>query len=87
MRVRVRVSPNASSNKIIFSQDEPIAIRLKSLPVEGRANEELIRFLSKRLSIPQKNFSIIQGKSSKNKLLAIEGLQPEDFWRKIFQEE
>lgn len=86
MRVAIRVSPNASMNQVVFSEKEPISIRLKSAPVDGKANQELIRFLSKRLSIPQKNFTIIQGKSSKNKLLGIEGLSEDVFWQRIFQE-
>lgn len=86
MRVAIRVSPNASMNQVVFSETEPIPIRLKSAPVDGKANQELIRFLSKRLSIPQKNFIIIQGKSSKNKLLEIEGLSEEVFRQRIFQE-
>lgn len=50
---------------------ETIKIRIKAVPEKGKANEELIRFLSKRLDIPKQNISIISGKTEQLKLVKI----------------
>lgn len=51
--------------------EETIKIRIKAVPEKGRANAELIRFLSKELSIPKENITIINGKSSQLKLIRV----------------
>ena len=44
--VNIRVSPNASKNEIIIS-DDMIKLKITSQPVEGKANKAVIEFLSK----------------------------------------
>jgi uncharacterized protein (TIGR00251 family) len=46
-----------------------LKIRLKAPPVDGEANAELIRFLSKHFKIPKSRISIIRGETSKKKLV------------------
>ncbi len=78
--IRVRVSPNSSSLRIIQIKDEFIKIGLTSQPEKGKANDELISFLSKKLNLPKKNFSIIKGSTNKNKDLEIIGLESEEMF-------
>jgi len=46
-------------------------IRLKSVPEKGKANDELIRFLSDELDISKKYIEILSGTTSQNKTLKI----------------
>jgi len=69
-------SPKTELTKILTEQtDEGPAltykIRLKAAPEKGRANLELIRFLSKELHIPKDQISIISGKTERLKLIKI----------------
>ena len=68
--VNIRVSPNASKNEIIIS-DDMIKLKITSQPVEGKANKAVIEFLSKHLKVPKSNFEITKGQTSKDKTILI----------------
>ena len=72
--IKIRVSPNAGRNEIVETMtDGIIKIKLKAPPVDGKANTELIKFLSKEWKIPKTNITITKGQTSKNKTIIIEG--------------
>ena len=54
--------------------DDTIKIRIKAAPEKGKANAELLKFLSQELNIPSSHISIISGKSEPLKLIKIHGL-------------
>jgi len=56
---------------------ELLKIRIKSAPVDGKANRELVRFLAEILDIPERQITIVRGASSRRKTVAIEGLTAE----------
>ena len=69
----VRVLPRASRSEIIGEHDGALKVKLTSPPVEGAANEELIKILSKELGIAKAEVEIISGRSSKTKRIRIHG--------------
>lgn len=74
--LRIKVIPKSPKSEIVETMIdseglETIKIRIKAVPEKGKANEELIRFLSKRLDIPKQNISIISGKTEQLKLVKI----------------
>ncbi|MFI3241667.1 MAG: DUF167 family protein [Alphaproteobacteria bacterium] len=73
--LRVRIAPNSSCLRIIEINDDYIKIGVCSVPEKGKANGELIKFLSKKLKLPKKNFSIIKGLLDKNKQIEILDLE------------
>ncbi len=79
----VKVVPNSSRNSIDIDSGGRIIVRLKASPVEGKANKELVKFLAKRLGKPQSAVTIIQGKSSKEKILLVQGTDKESVLEKI----
>lgn len=82
----VRVIPRASRNEIVeILSDQTVKIRLKAPPVEGKANEELINFLSKVLDIPKSNFEIVGGKTGRDKLVSILDADSQEVNRKILE--
>ncbi len=76
--VAVKLKPGAKTNKIEIKDDGSLAISVTSRPVEGKANRHLITVLSKTLRIPKSSCSIIHGEKSRNKVIAIEGMNTED---------
>ena len=80
----VRVQPRASRNEIIGELDGALKLRLAAPPVDGEANEELIRFLAKLFGVTRRQVSILSGQTSKNKLVRIEGIAASD-GRRILQ--
>lgn len=63
----VRVVPRASRSGIQGLHGDALKIRLTAPPVEGKANEALIKFLSKELSIPRAQIDIKSGETGRNK--------------------
>lgn len=68
-----RVVPRASDTRIV-QDGEILKFRLAAPPVEGAANAELVRFLSKLFGITKSDVSIISGQRSKNKRILLRGL-------------
>jgi len=69
----VRVHPGARRNAITGMHDGAFKIALTTPPVDGRANEALIAFLSDALHIPRSRITLLSGATSRSKLLRIAG--------------
>ncbi len=65
--LNLRISPNASKNEIIKSDDGSIKVKITAQPVDGKANKALIEFLSKTFKIPKTSIDIVRGETSKDK--------------------
>jgi hypothetical protein len=53
---------------------DAVKIRLAAPPVDGAANEELIRFLAEKLDMPRSAVTIASGHSGRRKMVAFEGI-------------
>jgi len=71
MKYTIKIIPKSSENKIIEHYDDFLKIKLCSIPERGKANEELIKFLSKYFKIPKSNIEIVKGHTSRNKIVEI----------------
>jgi uncharacterized protein (TIGR00251 family) len=72
--LQVKVAPRASRNEIGEVQGDRLKIKITAPPVDSAANEELVAFLAKQLGVGRGAVQIIQGQASRNKTLAIRGL-------------
>ena len=75
----VRIVPRASRSEIMGEYNGALRIRSAAPPVEGAANRELIRFLAKKLRLPQNAFEIVSGVNSKNKIIRVRDAGVEAF--------
>lgn len=73
----VRVQPRSSKNEICGIYGDAIKIKLTSPPVEGEANEGLIKFLAGILKISKRQIEIIGGHKSRTKSIKITGVTKE----------
>ena len=78
---RVRVVPRASRTEAAGEHGGALRVRVAAPPVEGAANEELVRFLAKALGVPARSVEIVGGQTSKTKLVRVEGARAEDLLR------
>lgn len=76
--LKVKVSPGASRNEIKAWSDDVLRVRVKAPPEKGKANKELRRYLAKILGIAPRQVTVRSGDTSRNKILAIEGLSDTD---------
>ncbi len=70
----VRVLPKSSKSEIVGEIDGALKIKIKSPPVDGAANIELIKVLAKFFDVPKSAVEIIKGQTSKTKQIKICGL-------------
>jgi len=70
LNIEVKVVTNAKKRDII-REGNGLRVKLTSLPVEGRANDELLRYLSDIFNIKRSEVKILKGDKDKRKLVSI----------------
>ena len=70
MNVEIKVIPNAKK-RMITRTGAGITVRLTTVPLEGRANEELVRYLSDILKVRKSAIRILRGEKDRRKVLSI----------------
>jgi len=71
----VRVAPRASKSAVAGERDGALKVRVAAPPVDGAANEELVKTLAKALSVPTRAVEIVSGHSSKTKTMRVSGVE------------
>ncbi len=74
----VHVQPRASRTQVAGLHGDALKIRLNAPPVDGRANAVLCAFLAERLGRPRSAVEVVQGKTTRRKVVRIEGVTRED---------
>lgn len=72
---KVHVVPRASRNEIVGEHNGALRIRIAAAPVDGAANEELVRMLARALGVPRSAVEITAGHSGKLKTVRVTGLE------------
>ena len=75
----MRVVPRASKSEIVGAYDGALKVRIASPPVDGAANAELIKLLSKTFGVSKSEVEIVAGQTSKTKQIKIGNLAAEKF--------
>jgi hypothetical protein len=70
----VKIIPKSSKNEIIGWEENRLKVKIKEIPEKGKANKELIGFLSKTLKIAKSNIKIVKGETSRIKKVEIYGI-------------
>ena len=70
----VKVIPRAKRDEIIGVESDAIKIRLNAPPVQGRANEALVKFLADVFKIPRAQIEIVRGETSRHKVVRVRGV-------------
>ena len=82
-RLTLRVQPRASRNAIVGLHGQSIRIRLTAPPVDGAANQALVAFLSECLGVPAAALDLVRGHGSRDKVVEVTGLAPEEVARRL----
>ena len=72
--ITVQVQPGASRNRVTRYAEDVLHVRIAAPPVKGKANRELIEFLSDILGVSRGRLSIEKGHTSRRKVIAVEGM-------------
>ena len=69
--------PRASKSEIVGEVDGSLKVRISAPPVDGAANDEVVRLLAKAFGVAKSNVLIVAGEASKTKRIRVAGAKPE----------
>ena len=69
----LHVQPGAKHNGIAGLHGEALKLRLAAPPVEGRANDALLKFIAELFGVPLRQVELRQGGQSRHKVVAVSG--------------
>jgi len=82
----VTVQPRASKSAFVGIHEGRLKIRIAAPPVDGEANEELIRFVARFFDLPKSAVSIAQGHRGKRKRVLLTGVSCESVRARLNQQ-
>ena len=81
--VNIQVMPRASRAGVAGLLGDAVRIRLTAPPLENRANEALVRFLSASLDVPRPSVEILAGKRGRKKIVRVAGISRGELFRRL----
>lgn len=82
----VHVAPRAKREGVVGLHGSSLKIALRAPPVDGEANDALIRFLAKALGVPRSQVQIVSGATSREKRIRVEGVSIVDIRVRLLPE-
>ena len=82
--IEIKLHPRAGRDRIVGVINNKLKIDVSSAPVKNKANQSMIKLLSKLLKVPQDSIIIKRGATGRNKLIEILSISSEEFTRLIF---
>lgn len=77
VRLTLHIQPRAGRTGVAGRYGDALKLRLAAPPVDGAANEALVRFLAERLDVPRARITLVGGATSRRKVVEVEGVVAE----------
>lgn len=74
VRLWVHAKPRSAKSRILGVRAGALQVAVAAPPVEGEANEELVRMLARHFAVPRRAVSIVSGAGSRHKLVCLAGM-------------
>ncbi|MGE5753742.1 MAG: DUF167 domain-containing protein [Deltaproteobacteria bacterium] len=79
----VHVVPRSSKEEVAGLVEGAVRVRLTAPAVENRANEALVRFLSRVLDVPRRQVEVVAGQRGRRKIVRIHGATKKEVYRRL----
>jgi len=76
----ISARPASSKNEIVGIFNDTLKIKVKAPAVEGAANKELVKFISKQFKVPKSEVLFISGETSKRKCIRLPRTKQLESW-------
>ena len=83
VRIQLHIQPRATRTELAGPFGDALKVRVKSPPVDGAANEELVRFLAEALSVSRSALELVAGHSGRRKTVRVLGISVVDAERRL----
>ena len=77
----IHVQPRASKNAVLYLTDGSLKVRITAPPVDGAANEALVKYLAETFSVSRSQVEIISGLTGRQKIVRVQGISEQDLTR------
>ena len=84
-RLTLHVQPRARHTEVAGRHGDAIKLRVVSPPADGAANDELQRFIARRLGVPRAAVSLVGGLAARRKTVDVEGITTADAIRILLE--
>jgi hypothetical protein len=84
--LKVYLQPKSSKNEMVGPYRDGIKVKVTAPPVEGKANEALIKLLAKEFGISPSSIEIIKGGHAREKVLKISSDMDQEWLKKQLQD-
>ncbi len=81
--LKLRIVPNAKRDEVVGEHGDAVKIKVAAPAVEGKANEALLEVVAKKLGVHPRAVSLIAGPKSRNKVIAVEGIEAGEARRRL----
>jgi uncharacterized protein len=82
-RLRLRVAPGAAKAAVVGRHGEGWKVRVAAPPERGKANEAVLELLAATLAVPRANVTLVSGSASRDKIVELAGIPPEEIERRL----
>lgn len=82
-RLSLKITPGAPRDEVLGELGDAVRVKLRAPPVDGKANEALIRFLAKMLGLHASALRLVAGATARRKVVEITGLALEEARRRV----
>ncbi|MGI6065342.1 MAG: DUF167 domain-containing protein [Bacillota bacterium] len=80
---KIKVQPRAAKNELTGLIGDALKLRITAPPVDGAANEAVIRYFADIFRVPKKGVTVVSGLTSRQKTIKVIGITPEEVKRKL----
>lgn len=81
--MRVHAKPRAKKSCVKGVREGAVEVAIAAPPIDGAANEELVRFLAGELGLPKRDVRLLRGESGRTKLVEVVGLEAGEVRRRL----
>ena len=82
----IHVQPRARRTEVVGLHGDAVKVRLAAPPVDGAANDELVRFLAERLGVARAAVEIVGGATGRRKMVRVAGIDAERVKARLLRE-
>ncbi|HEX6107033.1 MAG TPA: DUF167 domain-containing protein [Gemmatimonadales bacterium] len=86
VRLHLRVQSRASRTEVAGRHGDLLRVRIAAPPVEGAANDALVRFLARTLGVPRGAVRLVAGETGRTKVVEVAGLSEADARARLLPE-
>jgi uncharacterized protein (TIGR00251 family) len=81
--LKLRIVPNAKRAEVVGKYGDAVKLKVAAPAMDGKANNALLEFIAEKLGVSARSVSLLMGDKSRDKVVAVEGVESEELRRRL----